>query len=507
MRTLFWTLLLVIAAVAVALGLHVHPGNVVIVIEPWRMTASLSLVVVSLIVLFVLIYIVIRVLAWVTDVPGRVRAWRGRRAQARDYELYERGTVGLLEGRYEQAEKDFSKLVGQSKSQSRRALAALSAARCAHCLREFARRDDWLAQASQYAARDQALSEAVASVSGDMLLEQGLGQEALAVLEPLSAGGSRHLHGQRLLLRAHRLAGNHERVFVLTRSLSRRDALSKAEASALLDTSGAARLRAAPGDDWRAIWKDLKSEERTLPQLALAGAAAFANAGEHDEAARILEAAIAQNFDPRLLMAYAQCPPDQVRRRLDRAEVWLNTHPTDPDLLCTLGTLCLNGQLWGAAERYLLRASERRSDARIYALLGSLYDRLNRPQDAIRAWREATAVGVSLPELATDTALPAAETSADRQVFDAEGEDLDGGSVMAARDSVAQATGVRFDPSPYTASAVPPAHIIEMPQHDLSDDYFDSAPIPGLDTAPQADASPEADAPVIPPVPQDPPRR
>ena len=83
--------------------------------------------------------------------------------------------------------------------------------------------------------------------------------------------------------------------------------------------------------------------------------------------------------------------------------------------------LCLNGQLWGQAERYLLRSVSRRNDAQTHALLGSLYDRLERPADAVRHWRLATAASMALPVLATDAALPAADTGSDPYRVDAEG--------------------------------------------------------------------------------------
>src|SRR3546814_17141871 len=80
---------------------------------------------------------------------------------------------------------------------------------------------------------------------------------------------------------------HHDRVFTLARGLLRRNALSKTEAEHLIDAAGAARLRAATAsgtDAWRAVWKALKSEERVLPEVALAGATAFEAAGEPAEA-------------------------------------------------------------------------------------------------------------------------------------------------------------------------------------------------------------------------------
>lgn len=502
MRAWFWTLLLAVVAVAVAVVLRAHPGNVLLLVWPYRVELSLTLAVLLLIALFVAIYVGLRLLAWLLAIPERMRAWRGRRAQARDHELLERGWIGLLEGRYSHAEKDLAKLLDQTKGRNRRVLAALSAARAAQGLGEFVRRDVMLDRAREAADSEPGLIEAVATVTADLLLEQGQPARALEVLAPLQDGGARHLNTMRLLLRAERALGHHEQVFTLARALSRRGAMARDEALRVIGVSGAARLRAAAdGDTWRPIWKDLKAEERLLPDIALAGAAAFEAAGEADEAARILEAAIAHDFDARLLAAYSRCDASQVPRRLERAEKWLQQRPTDPDVLCALGVLCLTGQLWGQGERYLRRAVERRPDARTHALLGSLYDRLDRQNDAVRHWRLATAAGIALPVLAADEALPAADTHADPSRVDPESGFLSDAAEAPAPASVyvhealpveAPAADYVLDPDarghahpapvePAPSSPSPVARPAEAPVD--VEDYFDSAPIPvaGLD--------------------------
>ncbi len=500
MRTWFWTLLLAVIAVALAVVLRSHSGNVLLLVWPWRISMSLTLAVLLIVAAFIVLYVGLRLLAWLLAIPDRVRAWRGKRAQARDHELLERGWIGLLEGRYTTAEKDLTKLLDQTKVQTRRVLAALSAARATHGLGEFDRRDRLLAIAQEQAGTDAGLIEATATVSADMLLDQGRAERALAVLEPLADGGARHLHTMRLLLRAHTALHHDEQVFTLARGLVRRNALARSEADQLIDASGAARLRAAAAggsDAWRAIWKDLKAEERLLPEIALAGAAAFEAAGEASEAARVLEAAVAVKFNPALVAAYARCEAEQVSRRLARAETWLQQRPTDPDLLTALGMLCLNGQLWGQAERYLLRSLSRRSDAQTHALLGSLYDRLDRPADAVRHWRLATAASMALPVLAADAALPAADTGSDPYRVDAEGgyavglSDVDsddtelGGDYPALPPAVAaSASDYVLDPDARVnkeqrerALAPEDAPLAGGSTSDI-DEYFDSAPIP-----------------------------
>jgi len=502
MRTWFWTVFLVVVAVALAVVLQAHTGNVVLLVPPYRVEVSFTLAVLLLVATFVALYVTLRLLAWLVALPGRVRDWRGRRAQARDHDLMEKGWVGLLEGRFAQAEKHFVKLIGQTRVDSRRSVAALSAAHAAQELGEFPRRDTLLEQAREAAGNDPGLTEAVATVSADMLLDQGRPAEALAVLAPLQDAGARHLHTTRLLLRAENELGHHDQVFTLARALARRHAIARPEAERLIDASGAARLRAGAsnGDGWRLIWKDIKSAERAYPEIALAAAQAFDAAGEPDESARVLETAINQRFSPALAAAYARCDASQVKRRIDKAEGWLKQRPNDPDLLRGLGVLCLTGQIWGAAERYLTRSLKYRNDPQTHALLGSLYDRLNRPQDAAQQWRMATAVGMALPNLAGDAALPAADTGADPTFAAAEVADLDGVYSAQGYDLDVDATewsAPRIEPLPGVDATVdttsvepdatrsnfiradaPPAHQVATPSQTDLDDYLDSAPPP-----------------------------
>lgn len=494
MRTWFWTLLLAVIAVTLAVVLRSHSGNVLLLVWPWRISMSLTLAVLLIVAAFVVLYVGLRLLAWLLAIPDRVRAWRGKRAQARDHELLERGWIGLLEGRYSHAEKDLTRLLDQTKVQTRRVLAALSAARAAHGLGEFDRRDRLLTTAQEQAGAEPGLVEATATVSADMLLDQGHAERALAVLAPLADGGARHLHTMRLLLRAHTALRHDEQVFTLARGLLRRNALARGEGDHLIDVAGAARLRAgAANGAWRAVWKDLRSEERLLPEIALAGAAAFEAAGEAGDAAKVLEAAIAVKFNPALVAAYARCDAEQVSRRLAKAETWLQQRPTDPDLLTALGMLCLNGQLWGQAERYLLRSLSRRNDAQTHALLGSLYDRLDRPADAVRHWRLATAASMALPVLAADAALPAADTGSDPYRLDAEGgyavglSDGDaeiGGDYPSLPPAVAaSASDYVLDPDARVskeqqARALAPEEAPLAGGTSDIDEYFDSAPIP-----------------------------
>ncbi len=498
MKTWFLTLVVFVVAVCLALVLREHSGNVLIVAQPWRIELSLTLAVLLLVASFVVLYIVLRVIAWIGGGPERFRSWRSLRAEKRDHDLLESGWIKVLEGRYADADKDLSKLIGRTHAGGRKVLAGLASARACHNLGEFSRRDEALALASASAKDNTRLREAAATVAAEMYLDQNRPKEALDLLRPMQDASSAHLQSTQLLLRAYRQLHDNERIYELTRLLLRRGAIEKTEARNLIEISTAARLQAAGIDGFKAIWGDLKSDERLLPDIALAAAKVQAGAGNQQEAAKILEASLNARLEPRLLSVYAQCPPDQVARRLSKAESWLKSHPDDAALLAALGKLCLTGELWGQGEHYLLRSMKLRSDLRIHALLGSLYDSLGRTADAMTHWRLAAGVAGTLPVLpALNRSLPAADVHNDPTLVDADlvhQAQVMPGVVAPIAASAAdfynpdETESEAFGPRASAATAAASSgNVAGAGDNAGLDEYFDSAPIPGVDLSEATD--------------------
>lgn len=498
MKTWFLTLVVFIIAVGLALILREHSGNVIIIAQPWRIELSLTLTVLMVVVSFVVLYIILRAIAWVAGGPERFRSWRSLRAEKRDHTLLENGWIKILEGRYSDAEKDLAKLIGRTGSDSRKVLAGLASARACHNLGEFSRRDEALALASSSARENSRLREATATVAAEMYLDQNRPQEALDLLAPLQDASAAHLPSTNLLLRAHRQLHNHERIYEITRLLIRRGAIDKAESRQLIETSAAARLQAAGIDGMKPIWGDLKADERCLPDIALAGANIQSSAGNYDESAKVLEAALQVRLEPRLLSAYAQCPADQVARRLSKAEGWLKSHPNDPALLAALGKLCLTGELWGQGEHYLLRSMKLRSDLRIHALLGTLYDSLGRTADAMKHWRLAAGVAGALPVLpAVHRFLPAADVQNDPTLVDVnqmrQSQSIQEYAAPLAASAADFYENEEDDVGPIAApgsaatASASSGNIATSGDNGGVDEYFDSAPIPGVDLSEASD--------------------
>ena len=463
MRAWFWTVVTITLAVLVAVLIHKFPGNVLIVVDQWRIQVSLAFAVLVLLAAFASVYLVFRFVSWLAAMPERYRGWRGQRRERQEQSLLEQGWTGLLEGRYSFALKALTRLSGQSGNSQRRVLAMLSAARAAQELGEFNHRDDMIGDARRLASNqssDVGLNTAVAAVAAELWLEQGQAGQALDVLGADNAEANRHLHTMRLLMKAHEQLGNNDKVLELARVLHRKQAISDTQSDRLIEQAACAELRKRQvTGDWEVFWKSLRSEEKLLPEVALAGSAAMQAAGQLKESTKVLENAIKVTFDPRLLIAYARAEPEQVNPRLQRAEQWLTGRETDPELLASLGALCLAAQMWGQAQRYLERSLQLRSDPRVHALLGSLFDRIGQQPRAALHWRLATAVSAALPALAQDMFLPPADVQADPVIPQIDVlEDY-----LTANDSP-EAIAAEEGRSP--------------PSSQLYDDLFDSAPIP-----------------------------
>lgn len=481
---------LLILAVLLAVVLRQHSGNVLIIAQPWRIELSLTLAVLLLIAAFIVLHVVLRWISWLSNSPTRFRLWRGHRAQRKDRASLEQGWIGVLEGRSQEAEQQLARLLNRTRSADTKVLAALALARSQHDGGRYAQRDETLEQARLAALRETRLQEAVAVVRAELLLDQQRAQEALALLQPVYDANPKAFNAMRLLLQAHWQLGNQPQVYEFVRLLQRKGALSAEEARPYIERAVADRLAHTDAASFKGVWGDLKREERLWPAIALEAANLLERVGQPREAARILEAALAQDLDAQLLNAYSQCPPEEVARRVAKAEGWLKQAPNHADLLTALGNLCLKGQLWGAGERYLQRSMALRNDVRIHALLGTLYDRLGRTQEAMSHWRLAALAAGSLPVLHWNSVLPAADMRSDPGAPDA----LPDGAPRMSEPSAdwvapiaASAVGYMPDDASYEGDA--PTQAAAVPPADFSEDdlYFDSAPIPGIDLSQTSD--------------------
>jgi len=377
-RILFWFLLVAAAAVAVALAAKVVNGYVLFVAPPYRIELSLNLFLVLVVLGFLAGYALLRIALRTSNLPAEVRAMRRRQQETRARTKLDAAVVALLEGRYGKARQFAEEALDVPAPPG---IAALVAARAALDTRDYA-----TAEAHLTGQSAQATSLAVPRMmlDAEMKLEQGRPLDALHILRALRKEAGSHTAALRLELRALQAAGRYAEIPPLVDQLVKRKVYGPQEGEHVRAAAHAEELstRANDAAGLRTYWSKLLDNEQRLPKIARAGARSYLALGGDREAADIVARSLEREWDPDLVLLYAECRTPDPTKQLAEAERWLAAHDQDAVLLRALGTLCVRAQLWGKAQSYF-EASLALDDAyETRVALGELFAELGRTDEA-----------------------------------------------------------------------------------------------------------------------------
>jgi len=388
LKTLLWLIGLFSLAVGLTLFAHVNTGYALLFLPPWRIELSLNVFIILLVVFVAVLYFLARILAELTGLPGRVRAWRARRQTNASLKMERDANIAFAEGRYQRAEKLAADAMAASRNNESFAVNALLAARAAHMIRDFERRDKHFE-----ALRNRLGTTHLASAMtmAELYLDERRYPEASSTLEQVRTISPKLTAAMRLELRLRQAENNPDAVLKLVEQLVRSDALDE-EQSRRLHTHACLQkllqqqMTAKELQEW---WRRLPSDDRTHPQLVQAVANNYVALGEPDQARAAIEAALDVNWSSDLIDSYGalELEGEALDKQLIKAESWLTKQPNDHQLLLTLGRLCLAKALWGKAQNYLEASIAVQPTAVAHAELGQLCEQLDRTSEANRHYR------------------------------------------------------------------------------------------------------------------------
>lgn len=385
MRGLIWLLALFALAVGVAVAFSYNEGYALLVLPPWRVELSLNMVVVLLVLVFLLLYGVLRLILRAVHLPAQVQAFRARRRQEGAQRALNEATRLLLEGRYGQALKQ---AVRAFEGGAAPGLAALQAARAAGGLRDAERQQLWLERAAEH---DNGLRVARLMTEADLAVQGRRFEEAADRLESLRASGQRHGAALRLSLRTQQARAAWDEVLRLARQLEKHRGLTADEAAPIKRRAHLENLRKRAGDavSLTSYWRDIPAPERLELKVAETAARQLIALGECGQAARLLEQRLDGEWDSGLAELYGRCRGGDVLARIAKAEGWLKAHPQDARLLLSLGRLCRQQQLWGKAQSYFEASLAVEPSRAAHAEVAQLLEELERREDAAGHFRAA----------------------------------------------------------------------------------------------------------------------
>lgn len=424
MRIALWLTGLFAAAVALALFAGGNEGTVTVFWPPHRVDLSVNLVLLLLLALFALLYVSLRGVAALIELPRQARRWRLQQRERVIQALMLDARAQLLAGRYLRARKAAESVLarvaleadetageeGRAGQPALRIVAHLTAAESAHALQDEATRQQHLEAAlatSSGAASE--LREAALLRAAQWALHERDPQGALEHLEALPRGAQRRTATLRLKLKAARQSGHLDQAIDTARLLAKHGAFSPVGARSLMRALASERLdRAGDAEQVAHTWAALDAEERAMPELALHAAEHLLALGGPPAQARAWLMPAWEH-----MLAEPNAWPDAQRARLaqvlERAlaatgdasdPAWLarieaaqQARPRDVLLQYLAGVACVQRGLWGRAQLLLGQAAAQLEEPALrrnaWRLLAGLAEQRGDEAAALQAWREA----------------------------------------------------------------------------------------------------------------------
>jgi HemY protein len=395
-RTLIAAFLALFAAVAITLLVKQDNGYVLIGYGNWTIEGSLALFCLAILALFLFLYVAIRTVSRMWQMPERVAEWRRKRRRLKARQALTRGLLELAEGRWKVAERHLTRNVIQSETPL---LNYLAAARAAQLQGEHTRRDDYLHLAHESMP---SADVAVGLTQAELQLAHQQYEQALATLMHVRSLSPKHTYVLTLLKKLYENLGEWKKLEEMLPELRRRKLINESDYEALENRVYRERLKQESTaleslvNYWQTIPKGIKQQQGMLIEycnymLAL-------DAGSRVEP--LIANALVREWNSELVSLYGQIELANPSHQLGLAEGWLQKHQEDPGLLLTLAKLSLQNKLWGKARSYLEASIGISPSAESYQQLGLLLERLGEDEAALGCFRAGLALEHTEPERA-----------------------------------------------------------------------------------------------------------
>lgn len=391
MKFLIWIVLIFALAVALAVTIGYGNGYVLLVYSTYRVELSLKLALLLLVGAFIIAYALIRLLAQTLRMPAHVREYRVRRRREKARGRFNESLRMFFEGRYAKAEKAAAAANEMGESP---ALTSLLAARSAHALKAFDKRDTYLDEAEKQAPEEKT---ARMMTQAELLVDEHRYQDALGVLAALNeSGGTKHVAALRLELEAQQRVKNWDQVLNLVGQLEKRGFFDVGQAQQLRLYATQENLKRHANDiaELQECWRRIPASDKKLGGVAAAAARSFIALGACSIAQDIIERSLDSQWDSDLVYLYSECLGQDTLKQIERAETRLFDHPNDAHLLLTLGRLCAYQELWGKAQSYLEASIGVEPTVTAHRELAMLHEKIGQNEEAEAQYRKSLDLAV-----------------------------------------------------------------------------------------------------------------
>ncbi len=400
-------LVFIFLALSAGIGLTMladNPGYVLISRQPWSIETSLMVFILGLLAIFVLFYLLLRLLDNLFGTPARLRHWQARRNRDQAAEDTRKGITEMIIGHWPQAEKLLTKRLTDSTQPE---INLLGAAWIAQQTNNTERRNDCISEATTLAT-----STTDGTLTAVGLVQCQLQEQAGEIEQALST--ARMLHQQspanpaviRHLIKLLNRTEQWQELLTVLAAANRYHALAENELRSIQSLAAAGLMAASSdSDEIEKNWKTLAKKLRHQTDIIAAYCRTLTGTGKHKEAETLIRNTLKREWSDELIEIYGLLKTENPGAQLKQAESWLIDHPTETPLMLCMGRLAIKSQLWGMARSYLELAVQNGDSLEAVLELGWLFESLGETGAAIDAYKSG--LESSLGSRAQDFTVPA----------------------------------------------------------------------------------------------------
>lgn len=383
MKSVIWIVILFAVAVGLALASGIYTGNVYVVVEQTMLRINLHAFILGLIAVVVVLYLLVKFLASVLNVPSRLQRFGVARKGNQAVHALNSAGLAFFEGRFEKAELEAAKVLTNKEAGDNRTLALMLGAHAADQMDNLDLRDRYLKDI-ELLPKKQQLSRYL------LLAESALSRRDYpAAEENLNAAAQINPNLTRLVRLQLRYAfdhGNALEVLNKAEKLVKAGAINDYEAEQY-QTWAYRRLLALASDQ-----NGLKACLKRIPDNLKAGemcieiAQKYERLGLYEQAVKWVNQYYPQTQQVELLEPFVESvrylSDREQQKAIDTADSWLKARPDNAQLLMYLGQLAYGKQLWGKAQGYLEASLAIKPSLSAHLALARVFDETNQSQKA-----------------------------------------------------------------------------------------------------------------------------
>ncbi len=399
MKALVIVLLALAAAVVAGHYVAQDPGFIVIGYGGKVVRTTFAFFALVLVIGVIVLFALLRVLAGLGGVRGRLAEWSRTRRRQRAHDALASGLAAMAAGDYARAEQLFTRSVDDDSHAEAHYLAAAEAAQAQGAA---GRRDNYLRLAED---NDPELRVTTRIRRAGWLLDNGRVSEARPLIERLAATEQGNPQVLRLRMLLYRMTGDSAALLELAPDLRRDRVLEPPDADAL-ERSAAVSLLATEDRGLQALeerYHALPKETRTAPEVLAAFVRGLCRYRQFDAAEELVRKRLERQWSSELVALYGEIPCQPPQRQLRKLEDWAGAHGKDPGLRLARARHAIRAGHWGQARSELEALMHGPPNPLLHQLLAEIADGMGDPGAAL-AHRKA---GLELATGATaDLSLP-----------------------------------------------------------------------------------------------------